>query len=83
MCQKNPIHRAINPLFFSRLLTIPILSAYLLLMGRVFGLTRVPSGYRMNVRGISCSCARVPSQARRFTRYRLSDAHERAKKIKL
>ena len=75
VCQRSPS--------FSRTLTIPILSAYLLLTGRVFGLTSVPSGYRINVRGMSCSCARVPNQASLFARYNLSDAHERAKKIKL
>jgi hypothetical protein len=79
--EKNP--QGDQSVVFSRGLTIPILSAYFLLIGRVFGLTSVPSGYRMNVRGMSCSCARLPSQARRFARYRLSDAHERAKKIKL
>ena len=41
--------------------TMPILSAYFLLNGRVSLLTSVPSGYKMNVRGVSCFSARWPS----------------------
>jgi hypothetical protein len=50
--------------------TIPILSAYFLLMGLVLLLTRVPSGNSMSVRGLSLCSAHLPNDANRDARYK-------------
>lgn len=70
-------------LVLGRAHTIPILSANFLLIGLVSLLTSVPSGYNMNVKGVSCCSACRPKNANSFTRYSRSDAHERAKNMKL
>lgn len=64
-------------------LTIPILSANFLLIGRVSLLTRVPSGYKMKANGVSSRSAVVPNFDRLADNSRRSDAQERARNIKL
>ena len=64
-------------------LTIPILSANFLLWGRVFLLTRVPSGYNMKQRGFPSFSASLPKNAKWVANCCRSEAQERARKIKL
>ena len=64
-------------------LTIPILSANFLLWGRVFLLTRVPSGYNMKQRGFPSFSASLPRNARWVANCCRSEAQERARKMKL
>ena len=64
-------------------LTIPILSANFLLWGRVFLLTRVPSGYNMKQRGFPSFSASLPRNAKWVANCCRSEAQERARKMKL
>jgi hypothetical protein len=64
-------------------LTIPILSANLLLIGLVVSLTSVPSGYIMKQRGSFSSSTRFPKVARLEAKRTRSEAQERERKIKL
>jgi hypothetical protein len=68
--------------YLKRMHTIPILSAYFLLMGLVSQLTNVPSGNSINVRGLSFCSACLPSDANRDARYNPSEAQDRARKMK-
>jgi len=64
-------------------LTMPIFSAYFLLLGLVSLLTSVPSGYKMKHNGFPSLSASLPRDARSVASCLRSDAHERARKIKL
>jgi hypothetical protein len=64
-------------------LTIPILSANFLLVGRVSLLTSVPSGYTRKHNGVFSLSASRAREAREMDSCFLSDAQERAKKMNL